>query len=752
MAKIPMLNRLLSRASTVSIALVLAAAPAQAAQDDNVAAANDQTDAAGAGPADRPDENEIVVTAIRGRTNLQRTPVSVVAVQGEALENQHIDTLSDLTSSVPGFEFGQAYGQAQPAIRGIGSNETTPGNDPRVAFYQDDVYLARPEAQMGGLFDIEQLEVLRGPQGALYGRNATAGAILVRTRRPTRELAGYVNLTYGNYDLIQTDGAIGGPLGRGVSARIAWQTTDRDGYGINLVTGNEVDNAETRSVRGQLLFGDGGPLEVLIRADYHRERDRNYGLHYGGAGSPNVQPAGPRLGGLVPPPNSRDIADEEDPENRRDFWGVEGDARLDVGSGITLRSITSYRSIETYGNTQLDGSSLRLFDIITVNDSRQFSQEFQASSDTGQSVSWILGANYFREDLSGLQDLATNTQLLGGANAVRAGLRTRGTSDTDSLAVYGRATIRFSDRFSAIVGGRFSYEKKSVADVFGQDFVNLESANPPLVPVPGFPRDVSASYNSFTPSASLNYQFTPDIFGYASFSRGFKSGGFTLGTTTPAFDPETVDSWEVGLRSSFFDRRLILNVSGYYADYRNLQVKVTRGTVNVTENAASARIYGAEADIVARPFEGFELNGNLAWTHARYTDYLTTEPVFAALGTQDLSGNHLINAPDFSASLAAQYRWPIAGGSLTLRGQYYYSDTVFFTPFNREAQPSYDLLNAFLTFEDSSGHWRASAFIRNIENDPVLAYASPLSGLSGFTRSAFLKPPRTYGLTIGYRF
>jgi iron complex outermembrane receptor protein len=695
---------------------------------------------------------DIVVTATRGLTSLQRTPVSVTAVQGSDLRTQQITTLSDLTSSVPGFEFGQAYGQAQPAVRGIGSNETTPGNDPRVAFYQDDVYIARPEAQMAGLYDVQQVEVLRGPQGALYGRNATAGAILLRTQRPTRDLGGFVDATYGNYDLIQTEGALNAPLGEGIAARISWQTVNRDGFGRNIVTGHDIDDVNSQSVRAQLMFGGGSNFELLIRGDYHREHDNNYGLHYGGAGSPTVQPAGPRLGAIVTAPNSRDIADEQDPLNRRKFWGVEADARLHLASGIMLRSITSYRSIHTLGTTQLDGSSLPLLDITTINDSKQFSQEFQASSEGRGSIDWIVGANYFHEDLDGLQDLPLNLLLIGGPDLLTAGLRTRGALDTDSAAIYGRATINFTDQLSLILGGRYSYERKHVQDVFGQDLANPASSNPPLVPTPGFPRDDTATYNAFTPQVSLNYRFTPDVFGYVSFSRGFKSGGYTLGTTTPAFDPETVNSYEAGLRTSWWDNRLIANLSIFYATYSNLQVKVTRGTVNVTENAASARLYGAEGDLILRPAGGLQFDGHFALNHARYTSYLTTEPVYASLGEQDLDGNALIQAPDFSMNLGAQYRWPMFGGRLTLRGEYYYSSTVYFTPFNRENQPSYDLMNAFLTFEDGSGHWRVSAFVRNLENDKVLAYASPLSSLVGFTRSSFLKPPRTYGVTVGYQF
>jgi iron complex outermembrane receptor protein len=750
--------RFLNCVSLIPLGAMLLAAPAHAQDSRPVAGTSTTAPSTTAGQDTRPaqialeapDTGAIVVTATRGVTNLQSTPLSVEAIGGNQLQERKILTLSDLSSSVPGFEFGQAYGQAQPAIRGIGSNETTPGNDPRVAFYQDDVYIARPEAQMGGLFDVDQVEVLRGPQGALYGRNATAGAIILRTRQPSFNFGGYIDVTGGNYGLIQTEGAVGGPVSDKLAIRASWQTVNHTGYGHNVVTGNGIDNASTQSGRIALLYKPSTVFDITLRADYHHENDRNYGLHYGGAGSANATPAGVRLGGIVTAPYSRDIADEIDPLNQRNFWGTEADAKLHL-DGVTLRSITSYRSIKTLGITQLDASSLPLLDISTVNNSKQFSQELQAYSETHGTFTWIVGANYFHEKLLGQQDLPLNTRLIGGANTLMAGLRTHGEIDTDSLAAYGRGTINFSDKLSFSLGGRLSYEKKHVMDVFSTDLRDPVTSNPPLVPDPGFPRDTSQGYTAFTPQASLNYQFDRNVFGYVSFSRGFKSGGYTLGTTTPAFRPETVDSYEAGLRTSTADHRLTANVSAFYATYKDLQVKVTRGTVNVTENAAAARIYGGEADVIARPVSGVQLEASVAYNHARYTSYLSTEPAFAQLGIRDLSGNHLIQAPDFTASISGQYRWSAFGGHMTLRGEYYHSSTIYFTPFQREHQDPYHLINGFLTFEGSGG-WELSAFVRNLQNKTVLAYSSPLSSLVGFTRSAFLKPPRTYGVTLGYHF
>lgn len=703
-------------------------------------------------PANDDGLSEIVVTATRRATDLQTTPASVTALGGQDLLDRKISSLVDVVAAVPGFQFGQSYGAASPSIRGIGSNGFVPGTDPRVAFYQNDVYVARPEAQLAGLFDVEQIEVLRGPQGALYGRNATGGAILLRTRSPSLDTGGYAEITAGNFGLVQTDAVITGPLSSVVAARFAVRTVDRNGYGKNIVTGTDVDDARTRSARLSILIQPSSPFELILRGEYHRERDNNYAYHYGGPGNPAVVPRGIALGGISPPPKSYDIANEDDPINRRTFWSIDADASYDAG-GATIRSITSYRSIATDNKTQIDGNSLPLANVITHNRSKTFSQDIQlfGSSDA---LDWIVGANYLKENLDARQDLPLNSILVGGPNVPVIGIRTNGDLSMRSIAAFGRLTWKITDKLSIIAGGRYSDERRHIQDTFGIDFASPLGSNAPFVPIPPFPRNAKKSFNAFTPSASINYTAAPGLFLYAAYSKGFKSGGFSAFDASPAFQPEKIESYEAGIKSEHFDRRFRANISIFHYDYTNLQASFSRGNTTVVENAASAKVDGGELELTALPLPGLELNASVAYLPtAKYTTYITSEPARLALGLQDLAGKRLTQAPKYTFNLSGQYRFAVPSGNIIIRGEFFRSGVTYFTPFNRadSSQPAYSMGNAFLTYERADG-WKVSAFVRNIGDKAVYAYAVPASALTGFAVASFIKPPRTYGLTVGYSF
>src|SRR5665213_1268394 len=275
-----------------------------------VSPAKAQTAGAVAEPnqSDQSSLQEVLVTAERRSSNLQETPLALSVVSGGDLAQRDIHTMQDLAFSVPTLDMGVSEGQAHPAIRGIGASDIIWGADPRVGFYLDDVYVPRPEEQLGVLFDIDQVQVLNGPQGTLYGRNATGGALLISSRKPTSTPTGYLDLTAGNYGEFDADGALSGPLSNTLSARIAFQTIDHSGYGKNLLTGADIDNAHQRSLRLSFLWDPVEDFNFLLQTDYHRENDRNYAEHFGGLASlatPPTEPTGLAFGGFVPPVDSR---------------------------------------------------------------------------------------------------------------------------------------------------------------------------------------------------------------------------------------------------------------------------------------------------------------------------------------------------------------------------------------------------------------------------------------------------------------
>jgi iron complex outermembrane receptor protein len=698
---------------------------------------------------------EIVVTAERRSSKLQETPLALTPISGSDLERRNIQTLLDLASSLPTLNMGETEGVAHPSIRGIGSSDIIFGSDPRVAFYLDDVYIARPQDQLGVLYDVDQIEVLDGPQGTLYGRNATGGALLVSSSKPTSTPSGYINLTYGNYNEFASEGALSGPLGDTLSARIAFQTTDHSGYGENLLTGHDIDNAHKQSVRLSLLWKPASDFSFLLQTDYHREKDNDYANHYGGLGnlgSPPLQPTGVRLGGFLPPVDSRNIANAVDPFNDRAIWGASGTATWNLGS-VTLKSITAYRHTDVSLTTEIDPSSLSLAPLDEqVQSARQVSEELQAIAEMGRNH-LIVGLSYFDEYLSGQTPVGLNLELFGGPNFLSEGVDQAGNISTKSAALYLRDSYDFTDRLTAILGGRYTYEKKTVLNEFGEDLTEPYSSSNPIANIPPFPYSAEKAYNAFTPSATLDYKFTPHIFGYLTVTQGFKSGGFNVGVDQPAFQPEKIWDYEIGLKTTTLDNRLQANFSSFYYDYSNLQVSVVDGTQVLIQNAAKAALYGAEAQFTALPWQTLQLELGLSALHSEYKDYMETDPANPQLGLQNLAGNQLTQAPKFKVTSAAQYTWPIPSGHLTIRGEYSWVDTIYFTPFDtpNDWSPAHSLSNLFLNY-DSNTNWSAKAYVRNLANKTIVGDAYTATSLLGDPVNVSLEPPRTFGITVGYKF
>jgi iron complex outermembrane recepter protein len=722
-------------AQTASDAQPLVSAPADTAEQHNTA----------------PGLDEVVVTAERRESKLQETPLAVTAISGTDLQKRGIANVQDLTLSVPGLSFGESLGEAHIAIRGIGGDNVGPGVDSRVAFYQDGVYIGRPTAQLGGMFDVERVEVLKGPQGTLYGRNATGGAINVLSRTPTDQATGYLRLSYGNYNALDLEGALSGPLTDTLSARVAVQDRRHDGYGTNLVNGAPVDDKSERSVRVSLRWKPTERLELLTSADYHRQHDNDFGQHFLGQANPAVGIRGLALGGSAAL-NSRDIQSDQTPFTRSEIWGVTETATYHF-DWAQLKSITAYRNSNSHFLTDIDGTSVPLGYAETKEPAHQFTETLQLTGDIAQ-FHWLTGIDYFGETDDPQEIIPLNSAVTGGPLSLRQGFYQTGHLRTTAAAPYVRATYDLTSRLSLTVGGRYNYEKKRINDLFELDFSRAYSPLNPAIPVPPFPRSAAKSFSQFTPSAALSYKFSDRIFGYATYTEGFKSGGFNFGVAQPPFLPEKIKDYEAGLKTTLFDGHLRANIAGFYYDYSQLQVQIVRGTNSPIENAAAANIYGTELEITAQPVPNLKLDGSLSLLHSEYRDYHSANPDNAAAGVRDLSGHQLTQAPKYSSYLAAEYRWPIHEASLNLRGEYNYTARVYFTPFNERAvsQSGYGTANAFATYLASSGAWSVGLFARNLTDKQTVAQAYVSSQLFGFPVLGTFIPPRTYGVTLDLSF
>lgn len=705
---------------------------------------------------------DIVVTATRSAESLSRVPASISAVSEDALGTGGIKDVASLSSAIPNLSVGDQFGVNRIFIRGIGMTSIDLGADGGVAFLQDGAQIARPAAQLSGFYDLERVEVLRGPQGTLYGRGATAGAINLITKRPTAELDGYARASYGNYDAVTFEGAAGGAIsGDTIMARIAGKYDRRDGYGINQFTGKDIDDRDAYAFRGSLLAKAGEDVEILLSGEYFHENDSNYAFHYFG---PTVAPEnllGSILGGqsLITvaqaagkKPNFRDIYSDQEPFNRRHGYSFTGTIDWTPGDW-DVKSITAYRKFVRFNRDDLDASNANMFGQNNYDeDSKTFSQEFVATYKSDK-YDLLFGAMYFNESLYGsvrvpLTNLAVLLKIAGQVppetpdNAFDSlNYQQLGTVDINALGFYAQASYAVTDQLKLTAGGRFSHEKRKGEGSF--DFLSSVST------------DKAKSWNAFTPTVSLNYQATDNTLIYATVTRGFKSGVINIGSRNDVINPEYVWSYEVGLKTSTADNKLQANLAGFYMDYTDLQVGfVDSSSVVTTVNAASARNYGLEAELRARPTPGLTLELFGTYLNAKYRKF-TSGDYRQGFAQVDLAGNRLSNAPEFSFRAGADYDLPISlPGKLNLRGDINWQGRVYFTEFNNAdaTQKGYALINAGLRYTSENGGWTVDLWGRNLADKLVYTNNIITAPLFSSVRVGSVAPPRTYGITFGVNF
>jgi iron complex outermembrane recepter protein len=695
---------------------------------------------------------EITVTAQKRAENLQDVPLAITAVNGDMLASRQINSIADLSTVAPNVNVGSFGGQARIAIRGIGFDTINPGSEGRVAYYIDGVYVSRPSAQLGTFFDVDRVEVLRGPQGTLYGRNATGGAISVVANQPASTVTGYTDVTYGNYNTVRLDAALSGPLTDTVDARIAVSTNSHDGYFRDTFLDEPIDDANTRAIRAIVRFHPSSEFTWTLSADFFGEGDHAYGSHYFGQSHPGDVDAGVALGGVLPT-NILDINSPIEPEDNRHAYGVTSTIAYEIGD-VSLKSITGYRGSDYTTITDLDNTNLSLAGPFRFfEDAHQISQEFQVLGSSGP-VKWIGGLYYFDEHVFGGSQIPLNLLLFGGPDFLPNGYQVAGLTHTIAYAGFGQLDFAMTDQLSLILGARYGYERVSIDDNSEFDLATPYVEGAPINNLPGFPRADSTHSDPVTPKATLQYRATDSIDLYATASKGFKSGGFDLGVLAPAYHPESLWDYEGGIKATTFNGHLRTNLSGFYYKYTNLQESIVSGTSVLTENAAAARLYGTELEFTVVPMAQLQIDGSFTYLNSEYKQFATADPSAPQLGVQNLAGNELTQAPEFAGNLGAQYQFAIAAGGLTLRGEAIYSARVFYTPFDNPAvsTPANVKANAFLAFKSSDQHWTSTAFVRNAFNKVTIANALIASSIVGNPVEGTVSPPRTFGVMVGFHF
>lgn len=703
--------------------------------------------------------SDIIVTASRtGESSAQRTPIAMSVFSADKLDGQLVLNVKDLVAVAPGLNVAQVTASAVIYMRGIGSSNVFGGSDPSVTTQLDGVYIARAFGQFQDFVDVERLEVLRGPQGTLYGRNAIGGTINIISKKPTNEFTGKAQLSYGNFDAITAQGYVSGALVEDVvQASLAASYVTRDDYFDNLVAGRPgTGNANRGGVRGQLRILPAPNVELITRADWSKGNERfdSYD-HLLVRFTPGGVNAAPLANSIVG--NYHKVAINSPQFNRTKFWGISQEATIDLSDSLALKSLTAYRRSSYNLRVDSDGTDITAAEAGQAETSRQFSQEFNLTVNT-DSLSGVLGLFYFKDKTS--TDLYANnyaSPVVPPANAFR--IATTPDSHTRSFAAFAQGTYKITPELGLTAGIRYTKDKKRIEQNFNR--ISLATGNS----TPGFPFvfELERSFDAFTPKFGIDWQATPNMLIYASVTRGFKSGGTSIfANTVPdlSFAPETIWSYEGGIKTDLLDRRLRINASVFRYDYTNLQVQslVAPGIVAI-RNATDARVMGAEFEVTARPVDALTLTANYALLDAEYqtftnssvpnplVPFVTGDPRFtAATRTFNATGNTLNAAPKHQFTGSAQLNFDVGGGKAFVRGDYYYQSRVFYDPSNAMifSQKPYGLVGASIGWTSADRGWNIQLIGKNLTDKQYLVTIAA----NGLVPAGLAGAPRTYALQV----
>ncbi|HKR87927.1 MAG TPA: TonB-dependent receptor [Phenylobacterium sp.] len=758
------------RAST-AVGLILAAA-----SYGGLGVAQAQAQTQPAAPPEGATLQEIVVTANKREENLQNVPIAITAVTGDRLVKAGVTSTQDLARVVPGLTIQNSLSGTQAHLRGVGTTALSAGTENSIATYIDGVYILSLSGALVQLNNISQIEVLKGPQGTLFGRNATGGVINIRTRDPSHDAGGDVNLSYANYNTVSSQFYLTGGITDQLAADIAGFVSHQgEGWGKNLFNGRDVNLMDQYAVRSKWKYEPTSNDVFRFIADFEALNGNafnsfaplqgtsvNYGPGNTTAGQrPDMAPF-VASGALAPfavvgqpflwNGGFYDIDAFRQPKYVYDTGGVSLQWDHDFGN-MQLTSITAYRrAYQSVGWASVPVPAFRSLADWHEKD-KQISQELRLGSAAGAKIPWVVGLYY----LDGSADY-TQFHIQGTPLAPLQTLGFHAQTGTTAGAVFGQFTAPLWAGAHFTGGLRYNAERRSGAgDTVLQFLPEFGGAN--LVTGQS---DQHATFKKLTWRMSLDQQLTPDLLGYVSYNRGFKSGLFnSIPPGGPPVAPELLDAYETGLKSELFDRRLRLNVAAFYYKYDNLQVTVFTPISATLQNGASARVYGGDLDFTAQVTQNLSLTGGATLLHSEFTSYPNAafeflQPVSAGGGTsaviQSAKGKRLPYSPNFSMSLGVDYKQPLASGDLDLALNYSYSGKWFAGPDNILGQPGYGLLDgsATYTFGDAR-KTRVSVWAKNIANQPYYVFLASQSNPGGY-QQGLTGAPRTFGMTVGYKF
>jgi len=695
---------------------------------------------------------EIVVTAERREESLQDISASVSAYTGEYLAQMGLQDASEIASLVPGVELRENGLFPGYFIRGAGvQTETNDINEQPVGVFIDEVYYGIPSAQRGQLYDIERVEVLRGPQGTMFGRNSPAGVVHFLTNKPTDEFGGYVDALYGSFNQRIVEGAINIPISEAIKARASVKYNKDDGWQEDRFTGENFTDNDVLSGRLQVAFDLSDSVTFLAKLDGMRQR--NAGLRYGFSGlldpvtfAPcslervNNQECVAINGYRDPELDPEKIASDTAPLDTIDSWGLSGILNWAISDALQFTSITAYRTLEREWAVDGDASPILIFGFLNFatfrsTDAWQFSQEFRLNGSSDRS-NWVLGAYYYGDN----RDVV---------NAFPGFRRYDYTDvDTNSWAVFGQLDYNLTGTVTLIGGLRYTDETKQAT----------QYRNTPTVV---FTPELNDSV--ITGKAAVEWNVKDDLMLYASFSTGFKSGTFQASPGNVAVDPEYATAYEVGMKSLFWDGRGRFNASAYYNNYDDFQATGSADDngipVNRLVNVGALEVLGIEGDLTVIPTERLELTLGFSFTNGEISagplqasgsaDYETREPFF-------FDGKTPAFLPEYSINAIARYALPVSDnwGSLIAQVDAKYSDGMFLDASNNRlhVQESYDIWGARLLWDSADAKWYGSIFVTNLTDTAVKGWSFDIARFVDNRATIWAQRPRTVGVKVGYRF
>lgn len=716
---------------------------------------------------------EVVVTAQKREETLQEVPIAVSAVTGENIENLNITDLQGLRGSVPNVQIDQFTNSPNSAvftIRGIGVADADPYAGNTVSVVVDGVPQYFNMVSLLDLFDIERVEILRGPQGTLFGANSTGGAVNVVTKQPTGEWGGKARVTMGNWGRRNINLSADFPIIEDVLAgKVTVSKHERDGWVKNVVNGKDMGSQDITAVRGYLKWTPDSDFDATLLAEHVRSRNGSP-IVVSGAVPGEALYVAPGTEGMYQQPcksaakpckapstyyaANSSVRDKSD----RDTWAATLTMNwYDTAFGDVV-SITGYKEFELYELTDQDGTPRFLDDTIRYTEGWQWSQELRTSFSVSDNIEMLVGGFFMKTHYEHLQDFRIQFGEV-------PGVRQENPQEQDNWAgsLFAQAYIDLTDRLQLQAGLRYTYEKTEM-DAGLYTFVDpsgyVEFGGGMFVDEQSLSASGKESWDNVGGKLGLNYQWSPDVMLYGYYARGFKSGGFTgrLGIVEDLgpYDQEEVDTFELGFKGDFFDGQLRANLAVFHTDYKDMQLaqiyftKDGAGAViqgNSILNAADSTIRGAELELTALPpIDGLTLSATLAYLDAEFDKFEAFNP--NADEFQDYSGNKLQNSPKFSGSLSAAYDFALAGGFGQFRIEYSYTDEKYLTSFDNSPRTliqSIELINANLNWSPASGNWTIGLWGKNLADERYIASVFEAPTIHALVSYG---APREYGLSL----